>query len=232
MKAFVVGFPKAGTTTINDSLASSGFNTVHWTYGRDYIGEMIYRNYYQGLDPLAGFQEIDAITQADVCMPALELNYWPNLDFTILDSIRRNHSECLFILNWRDPSLTASSIRRWSDLQDRIIMSDIPGLPRGYGKTQDELVRWIEGHHKAVRRFFRGSNFLEVDISSADAPRKLGDALNLEIMWWGQANINCDGDGGPLPPDAVHPPNTATRVEDARPGHSKSPFWAAFPWVW
>lgn len=175
---------------MHEALERSGLKSAHWKCPRGLVGQIIYDNFYMGREPFASLDEYDAITQADVCLPQDGINYWPNLDFSILAWIRRSHPECLFLLNWREPALIASSIVRWGNLQDRLAVSDIPGMPRGYGVTTDHLVRWIEAHHEAVRKFFKDSRFLELDIAAADAGIKLSEALGVQLAWWGRANVN------------------------------------------
>jgi hypothetical protein len=189
MKAFVVGFPKSGTTTLTQALTASGINSAHWRVPAGFVGKIIYDNIFAGRAPFAGLEDYQAITQADVCMPRANANHWPNLDFAVIDLIRRTYPECLFILNYREPRQVADSIRRWRKLQPRLVASSIPGLPIGAGGTEDELVIWIENHFAAIRHFFRDSpNFLEIDITAEDAPTRLGEALGIPIAWWGKAN--------------------------------------------
>lgn len=187
MKLFVVGFPKSGTTTLTAALEASGLKAAHWgdSQGR-FIGQTIYRNVLAGRDPLASLEEYDAITQADVCIPAQRLNYWPNLDFSILGKIRESHPECLFLLNTRDPAKVCASIDRWPSLRQRIVRASIPGLPARMGAKDEEIVRWIENHYAACRRFF-GSDpqFLELAIEDEAAPKILGKALGISITDWG-----------------------------------------------
>lgn len=189
MKGFVIGFPKSGTTTIHHALLESGIKSVHWKTGRGYCGEFIYRAFADGRPPLDDLAQYDVITQADVCLPKEGKNYWPNLDFSVLCAIREHYPECKFILNYRDSAATARSIVKWYDLQKRIVASNIPGSPAGAGRTVEELTRWIDAHHRAVRRFFRDDNrFIEIDIASGDAPRMLSRALDCDITWWGKTN--------------------------------------------
>lgn len=190
MKLFLIGFPKSGTSTIHTALGRSGYRSAHWRCERGFIGQIIYENYLSGRDPLHSLEAFDAITQADVCLPLIGVNYWPNLDFNILGAIQRTYPDCLFVLNWRDSALTASSIARWGDLQQRLTISDIPGLPRGFGGETGHLVRWIEGHRQAARVFFKDANFVELDIAAPDAADRLGSALGTPLAWWGRANEN------------------------------------------
>ena len=187
MRLFVVGFPKSGTSTITAALEASGMNPVHWgdSQGR-FVGQLIYEDALAGIDPLASLGNYDAVTQADVCVPAHGISYWPNLDFAILRAIRAHHPECLFLLNYRDPAKVCSSIDRWPSLRERIVASDIPGLPRGMGETDEQMVQWIENHFAACRQYFAGDpQFLEIDIESEDAPKILGEALGIAIADWG-----------------------------------------------
>jgi hypothetical protein len=189
MKAFVVGFPKSGTTTLTRALTESGLNAAHWRVPAGFVGKIIYDNIFAGREIFAGLEDYQAIAQADVCLPKAGKNYWPNLDFAVINLIRSTYPECLFILNYRDPRRIADSIRRWSRLQHRLTISNIPGLPAGIGGNEDELVIWIENHFSAIRHFFRDSpNFLEIDIAAEDAPTKLSEALGIPIAWWGKAN--------------------------------------------
>lgn len=187
MKVFVVGFPKSGTTTLTAALEASGLKAAHWAdAGGNFIGQIIYENVLSGRDPLARLEDYDAITQADVCIPAQRLNYWPNLDFAILDRIRAAHPECLFLLNTRDPAKICSSIDRWPSLRQRIVRASIPGLPARMGARDEEIVHWIENHYSACRRFFGSdAKFLELPIEDEAAPDILGSALGITISDWG-----------------------------------------------
>ena len=190
MKLMVIGFPKSGTTTIARALEAAGLRAAHWKdrtgpTGR-FIGALIYDALYKGLDPFAHLTGFDAIAQSDVCWPYRGVNFWPNLDFSVLRAIRRAHPECLFLLNYRNPAAICESICNWKDMQDRLEMSEIPGLPHGYGGQRSHLITWIENHFDACRSYFADDpRFLEIDIASPDAPRLLGQALGIELTEWG-----------------------------------------------
>lgn len=192
MKAFVIGFPKSGTTTMHQALVESGLRSAHWKCDKGYCGQLIYRSFVAGRPPLEELEDdFDVVAQADVCLPKEGLNYWPNLDFSVLAAIRDQHPECRMILNYRDSDATARSIEKWYDLQARIVASDIPGSPAGAGGTVQELAHWIDAHHRAIRRFFAGDpQFVEIDITAPTAQAQLSEAVGSKITWWGRANAN------------------------------------------
>lgn len=187
MKLFVIGFPKSGTTTLTVALRESGLNVAHWQVesGR-FVGAMIYRGLLSRRDPFAELEQFDAVTQADVCLPGRNINLWPNLDFAVLRAIRRTHPECQLLLNYREPAKIAESMMRWPALQARLTRANIPGLPRGAGRTAEQLTLWIENHFDACRTFFASDpRFVEIDIASEEAPIALGNALGMTIKGWG-----------------------------------------------
>lgn len=189
MKAFVVGFPKSGTMTLQTALTRSRIRSAHWHVPAGYVGQIIYENHFQRRPLLAGLEDFEAITQADVCIPHEGRNFWPQLDLAILHKVRREYPACTFLLNLRDPHGIARSIAGWGNLQERITRSDIPGLPAGFGASEAQLVDWIETHYAAVRSAFGGDERLvELDIAHPGAPAALGAALGVEIAWWGTAN--------------------------------------------
>ena len=186
----VIGFPKSGTTTIARSLEASGLRAAHWKErpgpGGRFIGALIYDAVYKGLDPFAHLAGFDAVAQADVCWPIKGINFWPNLDFTVLRAIRRAHPECIFLLNYRDPEAICDSICTWKDMQTRLEVSEVPGLPRGYGGERQHLITWIENHFDACRTYFAADDhFLEIDIADLKAPTILSQALGVELKEWG-----------------------------------------------
>jgi len=191
VRAIVVGFPKAGTTTLQEALTVSGLRCAHWVHDGKGVGQLVYDGWFDRDDPFAYLQDLDVLTQMDICVPAWGANHWPNLDIALLLAIRRRHPDCLFILNARRPMDIAESIMRWPGLPDRLNNVAMPGLPRGRGIRKKDVRKWIATHYAAIRQVFANDpGFLDLDIAAEDAPRKLGAALGIEIAWWGRANAN------------------------------------------
>ena len=198
MKGFVVGFPKCGTTTIHEACVKSGLKSAHWRVRGGYCGKMIYRRYLAGQDPLSDFRDYDVIAQADVCIPTEGLNFWPNLDFALLQTIRRYHPDCCFILNTRNLYSHIASINGWYDMRQSFIDADIIGLPAGYGKREAHLRTWIQNHYRACREIFANDNkFIELPITRDDSTReRLQAGLGVKIDWWGVSASTTRSQGG------------------------------------
>lgn len=192
LKAFIVGLPKCGTTTIHQALSESGLTSAHWQHDQKIVGRELYKAFAETGDPMSRLPDVDAITQGDFIFR--KESYWPQMDPYFLQAIEEKHSGCVFILNTRDPSSAASSIRRWGDLQTKLDTIGAPGLPVGAAADEGRITEWVERHYEFCRRFFKGSSrFLEYDIADEAAPKKLSAALGIEIAWWGQANANTPG---------------------------------------
>lgn len=193
-KIIIVGFPKSGTSTLQKAFAKSGITSAHWKHGGKVVGKMVYDGWFDEGDPFFHFDGVDAITQMDFCNspnPGDTLqSYWPNLDISLLIAIREMYPNCKFILNYRSPDATVSSMSRWHNLQQRITQSDCTGLPKGRGSLE-EIERWVTTHINAIRHVFQNDeNFLDLDIASSDARTKLEAFLDQNLSWWGVANKN------------------------------------------
>jgi len=200
LKVINLGLPKSGTTTLGEALARAGLKVADWrirkgqtpddTLARRFVGKLMYEGYFEDGDPLARMPGFDAFTEIDIVRNGL--NLWPQTDWGLLDAIRKNHPNAKFILTHRDAASLSDSMGRWSNLGSfRLPNSAIPGMPEGYGETNEDRIRWIEGHYSFCRRVFDGdANFLEYDIKDDDAKGKIGAFLGIDLPWWGKANEN------------------------------------------
>ncbi len=186
MRAFVIGFPKCGTSSINRALSESGFSPLHHRKGQVAVGSILYRNFYSGRPIFDGLEAYDAITQADACYSRQDVVFWPQLDCMLLRTIRKQNPGCRFILNTRDIEAHIRSISKWFDYRWHLVNAHIPGLPHGYGGEDTHLRRWILGHYANVRAW--GFPYTEVRIDGPDAREQLSEAVGTEIKWWGVEN--------------------------------------------
>ena len=109
----------------------------------------------------------------------------------MIDALRRRYPDLKFVATRRDAFEMSQSMIAWSNLGDRLVAQDIPGLPAGYGETTRARVDWIEAHYAHLRALFSGDNrFLELDVAAADARDQLAAHLGRKLPWWGRRNSN------------------------------------------
>lgn len=212
MKVINLGLPKTGTTTLTRALRRAGLRTVDWRVRRKqtqdpdlvrkHIGVILYRDYFDHGDPLRRLKSFDAFNE--LSHAGLRHSVWPQTDWGLLDAIQTHYPKAKFTLNMRDPAETANSIMRWTNLGTlRLPKGNVPGLPSGFGVSEAELARWVEGHYRFCERVFHGAdNFLAFDITDEKAPDKIGAFLGRELPWWGVANAGKpepEGDAAPKP---------------------------------
>lgn len=194
-----LALPKTGTTTLTDALRHAGLSVADWKIRpgqskrqdipRMHLGKVIYEDYFASGDPLARLGEFDAINEMSAVREDRSL--WPQTDWALLQAIQTHHPGVKFLLTTRDPAKTADSMMRWNNLgKRRLPQADIPGLPRGFGRTERELAQWLAGHYAFCRRVFAGAgNFFEYNIEDADAQARLSAYLGVDLPWWGQSNV-------------------------------------------
>ena len=194
-----LALPKTGTTTLTDALRQAGLTVADWKIRpgqstrqdipRMHLGRILYEDYFASGDPLARLEEFDVINEMSAVRADRSL--WPQTDFGLLMAIRAHHPGVKFLLTMRDPARTADSMMRWNNLgRRRLPEADIPGLPRGFGRTEAELARWQQAHYAFCHRIFGDDrDFLSYDIEDPEAPGKIGAFLGIDLPWWGQSNM-------------------------------------------
>lgn len=203
-KIFNVGFPKAGTCSIQHSLECANIKSVHWAINvknREYlhhvdrykpslvcIGTLIQWAKKENLPLLHYLPEFDAFTQMDVNL-SQDLNYWPQFeDIPVLD---QQYPGSKFIFNTRPLDRWISSVNRWYTMRRRLTDLEIPGLPKGIGGLDKHLMDWHNWHQQNMLDYFGGENekFIIFDIEKDD-PQKLAGFLGIENMVWERKNVN------------------------------------------
>jgi hypothetical protein len=195
-----LGLPKSGTTTLARALSEAGMSVADHKIRRKqtddphlagtFVARQIYRGYFHAGDPLEFLGLFEALTEISVLTPKMSL--WPQMDFGVIDRMRRLHPDLRFVATMRDAREMSDSMLRWSNLgTERLPDSDVPGLPAGFGETSLERVQWIEAHHAHLRAIFAGdARFLELPVAAADARARLAAHLGRDIPWWGRENVN------------------------------------------
>jgi hypothetical protein len=185
-KIFVIGFPKCGTKSFQQSFTNCGLQSIHVIDKRgiqDFTSLAAYRiktAKENGLPLLKDLSDYTAYSLLSNCNNYYR--YWPQLlDVPTLD-IQYPNSH--FIFNDRNMDNWIRSINNWVDFgqifRKRLIKFDIPGLPKGKGKEDQELKDWYLWHKNNMIDYFRHkNNFIIYNIEN-DHSDKLKEFLNLD----------------------------------------------------
>ena len=198
LKVINLGLPKSGTTTFGKALSEAGLRVADWRIRRGdanatafgFVGNLMYHGYFAQGDPLALMANYDAFAEIDIVRHGL--NLWPQTDWGLLSAIQENYPGAKFVLTHRDPAKISDSMLRWSNMgRTRLPENEIPGLPRAFDETDQQRIRWIEGHHKFCRQVFKNNaDFHVCHVEDPDAQDLLADFLGIALPWWGIANAN------------------------------------------
>ena len=191
-----LGLPKSGTTTLGQALTAAGLRVADWKVRagqsavRGYVGKLMYDGWFASGDPWQHLGDFDAVTECSIVRDGL--NLWPQTDWGLISALRGRNPGMRFVLTVRPAARISDSMGRWSNLgRRRLPDSAVPGLPEGFGATDAQRIRWIEGHHAFCRQVFAGADdFLELPVEAPDARDRLAGFLGMDLPWWGVANTN------------------------------------------
>ncbi|MCX7566199.1 sulfotransferase family protein [Sulfitobacter sp. F26169L] len=202
LKVVNLGLPKTGTTSLARALKLAGYRVAdHRIRARQtqtpalkdaFVADLLYQGYFHSGDPAQLFEDFTALTELSCLRKGKSL--WPQMDFALIDAIRKHHPDVRFLASRRDSWNVSQSMLAWSDLgTDRLPSSDIPGLPEGYGETSRERIQWIDGHYAHLDAIFGNDPaFLEYNVTDAGSHAAVAAHLGCLLPWWGHANANTE----------------------------------------
>lgn len=206
----VLGLPKCGTTSLHRAFESAGFASEHWALGvgkdshadvllrkkgqdadRRMIAKLMYRAACESL-PLLSYMppDCDAVAEMNGLFWEDSHNAWGFFpQMSLLERLVEQYPYAHFILNVRDSEKWVKSVKQHSDMQARLAAASLPGLPRGVGWHDHELVKWASDHHTRVRELLTRLRlrFLEFHIEQ-DGAQELCEFLGRNVEW-GQHNV-------------------------------------------
>lgn len=200
LKLVNLGLPKTGTTTLAKALRRGGLRVADHRIRRhqtedtarhgSFVADLLYQGLYTTGDPAAPLDSFGALSEISLLREDRSL--WPQMDFTVIDALRRHHPTLRFVATRRDTWEISQSMLAWRNLGTvRLPKAQIPGLPTGYGTTSKERMQWIDGHYAHLAAIFAGDPcYLELDVAATDARATLAAHLDIELPWWGRANRN------------------------------------------
>jgi len=189
LRVFVLGLPKSGTSTLQDSFLKADLKSLHWhTKSVDkYAGNSMYSRWFKGEDIMADFPDFDAVTQADLLTKST--SFWPQMDPAMLRGLSEQNKGLKFILNIRDPRHIANSMEKWGNFMERLYTVGAPGMPPRSATNKRRVIQWIEGHYRNTKDLFEGSEeFMTYDIEDTDANVRIGSFIGTQLNWWGHSN--------------------------------------------
>ncbi|CAE8586664.1 unnamed protein product [Polarella glacialis] len=101
-----------------------------------------------------------------------------------LEQLVQAYPQAFFILNTRDHEAWVKSVDNHLDMRQRLVSAELPGLPKGKGGTDQELIEWVAAHHQRVRDLLsaRGCRLLCFDIDQ-HGEAELSSFLGRPLVW-------------------------------------------------
>ena len=179
MLIILIGFPKAGTSSLHHLFKQLGMDSSHGGAGDPGCLGDILRTKYESTGNLLD----DAPPDAAWC----ELTgpwHWPRLFFPqlLFRQMAEERPDTLFILNYRNPDSLLSSWRRWSPNLCEAMLKYRSDLLQSYkGSADARMKAFMVRHYCDVRSFFAERSdlkFIEIDIEDGNI-EPLGRYLDL-----------------------------------------------------
>ena len=203
---FDVGLPKSGTTSVYDYMVCGGYRSSHWTCDavHEFCGVCARANFDAGRPLLQGcggyevWAEINVTpcangtacgdAYAPLATPQNEC-FFPQL--SALPQLHAAYPHATWVLTLRPARHWAASLANWWDLQQRLAACDLPGLPRGVGAAETDLISFFDNHTARVREFAAAHpslRLVEIHVEGEHAASSMQHAFGVAQSCWGKSN--------------------------------------------
>jgi hypothetical protein len=180
----LLGFPKTATMSFTDFFEDLSFNTLHFTYDGEYVGELIYRARRENKPLLHYLSGIDVITKLSVCLDEF-YNFWPQLD--LYEELYNQYPDNIYILNRRSPSALYTSFLNFGSFLPDFCQYNAHRLDPFEGTIEEKFMACAQKHYDDVIQFF------------SDKPTAKFIDYNIETDTIDKLNIYIDTQGKQLP---------------------------------
>mmetsp|Transcript_31677 Transcript_31677/g.38804 ORF Transcript_31677/g.38804 Transcript_31677/m.38804 type:complete len:293 (-) Transcript_31677:46-924(-) len=183
-----VGFPKAGSTTLDDFFKCGGVRSCHHAYkGEDkrlhIIGTCMEEAKRKGLPLIKSCGDREAYTQLDDTTHTH--CYWPQID--ALDEIHDEYPDATFILNLRPVEHWIKSLRKWRSYSGRLKTCGM------VEDSTDELLTELFCNQVTRARDFVAKHpshaLIEFDIEDPSTGELLSNVFGIDEKCWGVSNV-------------------------------------------
>jgi len=188
---FLLGFPKSGTSSFHSLFEQLGYESYHWQYDDQYIGNIMKENINNGFPLLTGilnkFPNTKlCLTQMDVCISEKD-NFWPQI--THFKQLYSENPHSVFILNKRNINNLLSSFKKWHNLDKRMLQYNSE-LFKDIDETltdDEKLLTLFTNHYENVENFFAShpdSKFIsyQIDYDTIDKLNQIIDIKNISTF--------------------------------------------------
>jgi len=188
-KMFIVGLPKAGTTSLQHYFQCGNFSTSHFTCGEKICGECIRNNMLlRKKDPLEGCGSATVYAQMDVTFYPDDICYYPQIH--ALRELHDAYPDSVFLLNLRNVEEWVHSVQSWKTGKGPLALR----LKRCFSLDGDSLAQDLRNfylnHTQKIREFAEqfDHKLVEVHIDSGEASRVLELEFGIAATCWTQQN--------------------------------------------
>ena len=179
-KYFVVGMPKAGTTSLSAFFSCKRLRVSHQVCGHQTCAGCIKKNMEQHRSALHGCDQYDVYTQLDY---EIGFCFFPQRHLEVLHD---SYPDSIFILNTREPINWVNSVTNWGNMRSRLSNCGF-----GYDFSDDaKMVEFYHSHLNYVREFAQMYNHSLIEVDIEKNVSTFASQLNVSSTCYSQRNVH------------------------------------------